>query len=402
VAKPDRPVDLVVVGAGPAGAAAAITAAGHALHVVVCDGARFPRDKTCGDGLTTQALRHLESLGVARRTLDAVGYVSVREAVVVSPSGRRVHLDLPQGGEHAGVIPRRGLDGALVAAVRERGVVVRDGCAVDDVVVSAQGVKLRCTDGTTIEARHVIAADGHWSTVRRRVHPEVPADLGAWHAARQYFDGVADGRLWVMFPRDLLPGYAWVFPTPAGGANVGFGVLREGRRGRDLARLWPDLLQRPLLREVLGPRARARGPLRAWPIPAGYAPGALADGPVLYAGDAARVVDPMTGEGIAQALETGALAAGAVAAGGSADDVARRYRSAVDRALGRDLRFAARLQRLLVSPRGARAAVRAAGLTAWTRRNFARWLFEGYPRALLLTPDRWQRGALTSPGAYAV
>jgi flavin-dependent dehydrogenase len=120
----------------------------------------------------------------------------------------------------------------------------------------------------------------------------------------------------------------------------------------------------------------------------------------LFAGDAARVVDPMTGEGIAQALETGMLAARAIAAGGTAEAVATRYRASVEHALGRDLRFAHALQRVLRSPRGARGAVRAAGLNAWTRRNFARWLFEDYPRALLLTPRRWRRHMLTGPGAY--
>jgi flavin-dependent dehydrogenase len=129
---------------------------------------------------------------------------------------------------------------------------------------------------------------------------------------------------------------------------------------------------------------------------------------VLFAGDAAGVVDPMTGEGIAQAFETGALAAaasatGANAPGATADPlaVATRYRADVERALGRDLRFAARLQRVLAHPRGAELALRIVDTNEWTRRNFARWMFEDYPRAVLLTPDRWRRGVLTRPGAYA-
>jgi flavin-dependent dehydrogenase len=121
---------------------------------------------------------------------------------------------------------------------------------------------------------------------------------------------------------------------------------------------------------------------------------------VLFVGDAAGVVDPMTGEGIAQALETGALAANAVVHGGAPAAVAQRYRRSVGRALGRDLRFASALQALLRSPFGARAAIGAAGLTPWTRRNFARWMFEDYPRALVLTPDRWRPGAFSTPGAY--
>jgi hypothetical protein len=82
-----------------------------------------------------------------------------------------------------------------------------------------------------------------------------------------------------------------------------------------------------------------------------------------------------------------------IAGGTTPEKVGARYRERVERDLGRDLRFAALLQRVLRSPTGARAAIRAAGLTGWTRRNFARWMFEDYPRALVLTPDRWSRGA---------
>jgi flavin-dependent dehydrogenase len=206
--------------------------------------------------------------------------------------------------------------------------------------------------------------------------------------------------LWVDFETDLLPGYAWVFPLPDGRANVGFGVLRDGRKGRDLKALWPDLLERPVIREILGPSAVAEDRVRAWPIPTRYRPSSLTDGRVLFAGDAAAVVDPMTGEGIAQALETGMLAAESVA--GADDDpatVGARYRHAVARTLGTDLRFAGMLQRVLARPILARAAIRTVAINDWTRRNFARWMFEDYPRAVLFTPKRWHH--FHDVGAYA-
>jgi flavin-dependent dehydrogenase len=193
-----------------------------------------------------------------------------------------------------------------------------------------------------------------------------------------------------------------VFPLPGGRANVGYGVLRaDGRSGRALKDLWPDLLARPVLRDVLGPGARPSEPVKAWPIPTRYDPSRLAFGRVLFAGDAAGVVDPMTGEGIAQAIETGMLAADAVAATEDASATAAEYRRLVHRAVGRDLRFAHFLQRILRQPLGARAAIRAADLTPWTRRNFARWMWEDYPRAVLGTPDRWHRGMFGSPGAWS-
>ena len=76
------------------------------------------------------------------------------------------------------------------------------------------------------------------------------------------------------------------------------------------------------------------------------------------------------------------------------------YARLVHRALGRDLRFASFLQHVLARPLGARTAIRAADLTAWTRRNFARWMWEDYPRAILATPDSWHRKMLAAAGAW--
>jgi flavin-dependent dehydrogenase len=110
----------------------------------------------------------------------------------------------------------------------------------------------------------------------------------------------------------------------------------------------------------------------------------------------------MTGEGIGQALLTGRLAAEAIVAAGPdrPEDARHRYDRAVDRELVADHRLSALLQRALRHRKGARIALRIAGASAWTRRNFARWLFEDYPRAVVVTPRRWRRKLFTGPGAY--
>ena len=105
----------------------------------------------------------------------------------------------------------------------------------------------------------------------------------------------------------------------------------------------------------------------------------------------------MTGEGIAQALLTGRRAAEAVLAG---DDVSRRYERAVEGELFADHRLARLLSRALSHRKGVRIALRVAGSSDWTRRNFGRWLFEDYPRAAVLTPGRWHRGMFRGSGAY--
>jgi flavin-dependent dehydrogenase len=363
----------------------------------VCDKASFPRDKTCGDGLTTTALRLLERLGLDPATID--GWEPVDEVVLRSPSGRVVELPLPTDGLYAAVAPRATLDAALLSVAAAQGVEIRQGAALESIRPMATGIDADVGD-EQFTARYVIAADGMYSTVRRLIGDPGP-HLGEWHAFRQYFTGVVDRRLWVLFERDLLPGYAWVFPVGGGRANVGFGLPRRpGVSVRPMAAQWRELLERPALRELLGD-AEPEGHHRAWPIPADLGRAPLSSGRVLFVGDAAGATDPMTGEGIAQALLTGILGVEAIAAGN--DDpatVGHLYGAAVQHHLARDLRFAAALGRILTWPGGARVAVRAAGLTPWTRRNFARWMFEDYPRALILTPSRWRRGAFTGPGAY--
>ncbi len=402
-------LDLLVVGAGPAGIAAGIEAHRLGLDALVVDKATFPRDKTCGDGLTTGALRQLDALGFDVRTLPS--WVAVTDTVLVSPSGREVEVPLPPDGAYAGVVPRAELDTALVAHARARGVDVREGAGVTAIDQRDGAVKATLADGTDVTARFVVAADGHWSPVRHMVGAESATPLGSWHTFRQYFTNVDDRRLWVLFEEDLLPGYAWVFPVGgpgdkdgAGRANVGFGVLRtEGTatNGKALAAVWRGLADRPSLRRALGPDAEPEGTVHAWPIPAAYDRNRMTHGRVLFVGDAANVVDPMTGEGIAQALESGTLAARAIGASPrDAAAITSRYRADVDRTLGADLRFAALLQHLLRGPLSTRATIRVASLTPWTRRNFARWMWEDYPRALLFTPRRWHRGALSASGAY--
>ena len=399
---PEPDLDVLVVGAGPAGVAAAITAHRHGLHTACVDRATFPRDKTCGDGLTAAALRLLEDLGVSVPEIASTQPIST--VVLRGPNGRVSELPLPRDGHHAVVTTRLDLDAALVEHARAAGVPVHEGRAVTSLRVTRTGAVVEHGAGPhteTTTARYVIAADGHYSTVRRIAVPETDRDLGSWHAFRQYFSGVDDDRLWVLFEADLLPGYAWVFPLPGDRANVGFGVLRDERTtGKQLAALWRNLLARPALRDVLGPRAEPTAPHRAWPIPASFDPRRATAGRVLFAGDAAGVVDPMTGEGIAQALESGMLAARAIADGGPVAAVDAAYRRRLDRTLGRDLRLAHRLQLLLRSRVTTAGVLALVDATPWTRRNFARWLFEDYPRALAITPDRWRRGVFTPPGAY--
>jgi geranylgeranyl reductase family protein len=394
-------VDVAIVGAGPAGTAAAVHLARAGRSVVLVDKATFPRDKCCGDGLTTGALRLLEGLGLDPATVAS--WTPVDDVVVRSPSGREVTFPLPRHqGLFAAVARRTDLDAALVDLARAAGAGVLEGHACTGARVDGDRVVLDVEGLGELRATHVVAADGMWSPLRKAFGVNDRSYLGEWHAFRQYFTGVgprAATELMVWFEPDLLPGYAWSFPLAGGRANVGFGIQRGEQPTKTMKQQWPELLARPHIAEFLGAGATPEAPHKAWPIPARIERATLhaAGGRVLFAGDAAAAADPMTGEGIGQALLTGELAAEAILGGGDAGDV---YERRVRRELVADARMANALIRVLSSPLGARGAVRVAGATAWTRRNFARWLFEDYPRALVVTPGRWREHSLTGIGAW--
>ena len=434
--------DVVVVGAGPAGCAAAIHLQRRGVSVTIVDRAFFPRDKFCGDGLTTAALREMADLGL--RHSEVRSWHEVREVTVRGPYGRTVVFPLPAERGFAAVATRYDLDAALVDLARLEGAKVLEGHGVESIRMGGRAPVTITAGGVELDAEWVVAADGMWSPTRRLLDVAQPGYLGEWHAFRQYWrgvDGLDPNRLEIMFEADILPGYFWAFPLGGGRANIGFGIARGGKMAtREMRTAWPDLLRRSHIATLLGSKAEPEAPHRAWPIPCDVRHPTAAAGRVLFVGDAVAAADPMTGEGIGQALLTGRLAAEvlgdalgstrvgrrvtgeivtaapphtAITLGGaayrrtslalagdtSAAAVRAIYRARLDRSLVADQAMSRLLTRALRHRKGAEIAIAVAGATPWTRRNFARWLFEDYPRAVLATPSRWRRGMFTSPGA---
>ena len=291
--------------------------------------------------------------------------------IVRSPSGHTVTFALPRdAGQYAAIATRLDLDSALVDRARKEGVVVVEGASLETLDDRNDGVTVHTSRGG-FNARYVVAADGMWSPTRKALGLATPGYLGEWHAFRQYFSNVtgpASSHLVVSFEADLLPGYFWAFPLPDGRANVGFGIERGRKhRTRDMKQLWPDLLARPHLRELLGPDATPEGMHRAWPIPAQLSKVPSGTGRVLFVGDALSACDPMTGEGIGQALESGRLAAAAL--DGRWDrpvSVQEQYRELLSATLAADQRMSNLLMRALAHRKGVRSSVRLATPTTRT------------------------------------
>lgn len=394
---------VLIIGAGPSGTACAATLHRLGHDVTVVDKAMFPRDKCCGDGLTTNALRILDQLGFDPGRVPDWQVCS--DVVVHSPTGRTIELALPDvGGVFAAIAPRSQFDHALVQHCRDAGITIHEGHAFvslsemdTSIVVEVEGLE-------TFDVDFVVAADGMWSPVRKAMGLSAAGYLGEWHAFRQYISnvtGTGATQLHVWFEKDLLPGYAWSFPLPGNRANFGYGILRTSERSTKFMNdTWRDLLTRPHIREALGADFVPEDRHTAWPIPARIDEATRSSGRVLFVGDAVCATDTLTGEGIGQALETGIAAAESINSGNSPREVRSHYSRAIDKTLLADHRMSVTLSAILARPFFARLVLALVDTNNWTRTNFARWMFEDEPRAIVLTPRRWHRKFFSRSGAY--
>lgn len=338
----DELVDVAVVGAGPAGSAAALRALQLRpdARVLLLDAAAFPRDKTCGDGIAAHALELVEALGVAG--VDRLG-PPVPRLRLRSPAGRVVDRACARPNR---VVPRVVFDAELVAAAVARGArLVRH--RVRRLEVRPDRVVL---DGA-VAARVVIGADGANSTVRRLLGAPAAPPSALAVAVRGYAPAAADpDALVIEFARGPHPAYAWSFPLPGGGANVGYGVFDKrgaGSRAELVAHL----------RALLPGHEPDPATVRGHHLPLSTGPRHHPDGRVLLAGDAAALVNPLTGEGIFDALASGVLAGRAALLGAAAGAA---HRAAMHRTFGRHHAHGGLLSRMLRHPRFLDAAVTAA------------------------------------------
>ncbi len=303
--------DVAVVGAGPAGAAAAlgVLAEDPGASVVLLDRADFPRDKVCGDGVAPHALDVLAAVGAPGLLDDWPEAAVLRLGLPGGPSAQE-RVDRP-----GWVVPRAVLDARILAAALDRGAELRR-ARVCVLAQDSAGVVL--DDGT--RARVVVGADGAHSAVRRALAPAVPAQrAGTTAIALRAYAPVlpqhADAQVLAFSATGPRPCYAWSFAIGDGRANVGYGELLPGARGSGgaAARATGALPTRAhllaRLEELLPGAAVGAVDVAGHPLPLSTGrSGVWAHGRVLLAGDAASLVNPITGEGIYYAAMSGALA----------------------------------------------------------------------------------------------
>lgn len=351
--------DVLVVGAGPAGSAAAAWSARAGLDTLLLDAEEFPRDKPCGDGLTPRAIAELDALGLApwlegrarNRGLRAAGF------------GQLLYLPWPGGNlpDYGGAAPRLELDDAIRQVALDAGARPLDGVRAVDVERDAHdrvtGVVVKRGSSTeTIRCRRLVVADGARSQLGRTLGREWHRDTAYGVAARGYIKSGRSDDEWISSHLELrddadriLSGYGWIFPLGDGEVNIGVGTLATAKRPADINLRSLLTYYAETQRENWDLQDDVRAPWSAL-LPMGGAVSGVAGPNWLLVGDAAGCVNPLNGEGIDYGLETGHLAAQVISSRGPSYDLSTIWPGLLRERYGEAFSIARRLAGLITVP----------------------------------------------------
>lgn len=303
-----------MVGAGPGGSAAAFYVARHGLDVLLLDKFEFPRNKTCGDALTSGAVAALADMGILDDVRERALLVPGIE--IVAPGGRSIAAAFPGEGDRPGyglTLPRLVGDEIIRQRALAGGARFRGGLRVVDLSPDESGVTLRAVCGdrpVSIRARIAVIACGAnvEPLIRSRLAERRPPRTLAVRAYFERADGL--GRcIQFRFDGVPLPAYGWIFPLPGGRANVGAIVYprRGGRPAVPARRAYEAFVGSGPVRALMEGFRRS-GPLEGYPIRCDFDTSPACARRTLLVGEAAGLVNPLTGEGIDYALESGRIA----------------------------------------------------------------------------------------------
>jgi geranylgeranyl reductase family protein len=307
-----RSYDVIVIGAGPSGSSAAYFLARQGLKVLVLDKSEFPRDKPCGDVLTPRALSVLQEMDI----LDEIRRIAWKlgRLLVTAPSGKTVELlipPLPHAPSYVLAIPRLRLDNIVRERALRNGAKSIGHAHVINVIHTGGKVTVTTDSGSAYESRVVIIAIGAstklLSTLRLYQQHQSMALV-----ARTYFEDIGNlnNCLHFCFSGVTFPGYGWIFPLSESAANIGTGVLSHSRSSAASSprKAFDTFVQTPLMKSLLQGAAQV-APLKSYPLRMDF-PQALTFGNrMLLVGEAAGLVNPLTGDGIDYGLESGRTAA---------------------------------------------------------------------------------------------
>jgi geranylgeranyl reductase family protein len=301
--------DVAVIGAGPAGAIAAHRLAAAGVRVTLLEQAAFPRDKICGDAVTRLGLETLARTGLAAWSAPFKAITALR---FTAPDDQVLDIALPPEPEGSAcrIIPRIHLDARLAQAAVEAGAVLREGVRVQRIDIDEGEARVHA-NGDVVHAALVILAEGSNAALTRRLG--LLSETCDLLAVRQYLKGDADpgGPVEFHFQPAILPGYVWMFPEGDGRLNIGAGTYTRRVRDKDAdlkAIVAAFKAHHPITAERLA-QTEPDGPIQGHLLHTHLGGTRTHSARVLVAGDAAGLVSPFTGEGIAAGMWSGDIAA---------------------------------------------------------------------------------------------
>lgn len=344
---------MVIVGAGPAGSAAAAWAARRGRDVLVIDSAQFPRDKACGDGLTPRAVQEMQRLGLGPWLAGRVRHRGLR----LSGFGADVEIEWPGPSfpDTSSAVPRLELDDRIRMVAADDGAKMLLGTKAVGVEhdSSDRVSSVRLDSGAEIGCTELIVADGARSSLGRALGRRWHQETAYGVAVRGYIATPRAAEPWITSHLELrspdgevLPGYGWIFPLGNGEVNIGVGALATAKRPADAALRPLMSYYAGLRREEWGFVGEPRAGLSAL-LPMGGAVSGVAGPNWMLIGDAAACVNPLNGEGIDYGLETGRLAAELLGSG----NLTQAWPAVLSEHYARGFSVARRLALLLTIPR---------------------------------------------------
>jgi geranylgeranyl reductase family protein len=416
--------DVIIVGAGPAGSAAAIDLARSGWSVLLLDKSTFPRDKVCGDMVSPPSQRALLRLGCSpaleaarpacpHRVTTGAFYMDGEKLMTGRVPKVRGLTD------YGVVLPRMVLDEIVFRQAQAAGAESVEGCEVKELKIDATGVSVfaqREGQPCIFRGRLVIGADGAHSLVSRILNSGSNKSKNISFALRAYFEGVSgdSAQVDILFGKAFFPGYAWIFPLGEGRANVGMGMVMDPYRGErvNLRERFAYWLEHDPAAKARLHGARLVGRIVGWPLNT-YSPTSRRHGQrVLLIGDAANLVDPINGEGIHTALESAQIAARVADEALRADNLSETFLARYDRRWRAAFDLDLRLADLYVTLAGNRSLggawlsmLRLVGAAARRDRAYAR-MVTGVLAGVLPTRNSLSasfilKTLLHSPGTYA-
>jgi geranylgeranyl reductase family protein len=388
--------EVLVVGGGPAGAACAYWLAEAGRDVLLVERKRYPREKTCGDGLTPRSVAELNDMGLADELEGHHRFEGLRSVAF----GRTLELRWPEHPRYPSygyVITRKDLDHLVAERAVKAGATLWQGSEATTPLTEGEHVRGavvvdRATGAPTeVRADYVVVADGANSRFGRALGTTRDKTYPMGMAIRGYYSSPRHDEPWIESHLDVrdqqgnvLPGYGWIFPVGDGRVNVGIGLLSTFRQ-------WKEVNTSHLLAsfEAYTPPSWGIGPETSCGAPVGgRLPMALSVGPRtgpshLVVGDAGAAINPFNGEGIAYAYETGRMAADAVATALAAGDPGAL--SEYDRRLQEEYALYYKVARAFVKIIGRPQLMRALVGTGMRSRTLMEWVLR--IMANLLRPD---------------